>query len=452
LKIHPNELLLEELSLAMGSERQRLLDHLIGCNRCKGHLRGLPNPRSEAGTGMIANSLRFSKASGDYGDSLKRSLLAAQVLELVIEKERKDAPCLYAELMEYPAGQREFLLRNAPRFHTWGLLELLLDRSWEMTIREPACSEDLARLSLFLAEHLDTSRYQEKLIEDLRARAWTYLANAHRLRSDLREAEAAFGIAYEHLKNGTREPLERALFLDLKASLRRDQRHFDEAVRLLQRATAIFLQDGDSHRAGRCLVNLSAVYFVAGTAEQSIPTLYQALDLIEPDHEPRLLLSAWHNLICALVDLGRFTEAHGLFRNARSIYRKFTDAWTQNRRLWVKGRILQGLGRPQIAESLLLAVREGFLAEGIPYDTALVSLDLAVLYAEQGRTAELKRLAGEMVPIFASRHIHREAMVALAFLKQALEAEKVSLEVVAGVASFLRRSQLDPALTFEPPA
>jgi len=47
------------------------------------------------------------------------------------------------------------------------------------------------------------------------------------------------------------------------------------------------------------------------------------------------------------------------------------------------------------------------LAEGIPYDTALVSLEIATLYAEQGRTAELKRLAAGMLPIFSSLHIHR---------------------------------------------
>ena len=53
----------------------------------------------------------------------------------------------------------------------------------------------------------------------------------------------------------------------------------------------------------------------------------------------------------------------------------------------------------------LTAARDGFLAEGIPYDTALVSLELAHLYAEQGRTEDLKRISAEMLPIFASRNI-----------------------------------------------
>jgi hypothetical protein len=75
--------------------------------------------------------------------------------------------------------------------------------------------------------------------------------------------------------------------------------------------------------------------------------------------------------------------------------------------------------------------------------------ELALLYAEQVRTAELKRLAAEMVPIFASRHIHREAMAALTFLMQAAEAERASLEVVVKVADFLRQAEHDPGMRFE---
>jgi len=112
---------------------------------------------------------------------------------------------------------------------------------------------------------------------------------------------------------------------------------------------------------------------------------------------------------------------------------------------------VRGLGQPGQAESLFLAVRDGFIAEGIPYDTALVSLELATLYAEQGRTADLKRLAGEMVPIFSSLHIHREALAALAFVRQAAETERASLEVVTGVAAYLRRAQFDASLRFEAP-
>jgi tetratricopeptide (TPR) repeat protein len=186
-----------------------------------------------------------------------------------------------------------------------------------------------------------------------------------------------------------------------------------------------------------------------GLLEKGIPLIYQALDLIDPEQEPRLLLCARHNLIDALAETGRHLEAQGLYRTTRALYRSFPDAWTQNRRKWVKGKISRGLGQADQAESLFLAARDGFISEGIPYDTALVSLELAILYAEQGRTADLKRLAAEMVPIFSSLNIHREALAALAYLRQAVEAERASVELVASVAAYLRRAQHDPALRFQ---
>jgi hypothetical protein len=180
--------------------------------------------------------------------------------------------------------------------------------------------------------------------------------------------------------------------------------------------------------------------------------LYRALGLIDSEQEPRLLLCAHHNLIDYLSTSSRFLEARDRYQQARPLYRSFAEPWVQNRRKWVKGKIERGLGNPRRAESLFLAAKDGFLSEGIPYDTALVSLELATLYAEQGRTGELKRLAHETLPVFASRQIHREALAAFAFLHQAIEAERASLELVARVAGFLKSAQNDPALKFEPPA
>jgi tetratricopeptide (TPR) repeat protein len=319
----------------------------------------------------------------------------------------------------------------------------------EVSIRSPFDAEDLGLLAVGISEHLDVQRYVIELIEDLRGRAWAYVANARRVRSDLSGAEEAFVKAYQHLQKGTQDTLERAILFDLEASLRRAQRRFDDAFRLLRRAISIFLQSAQTHRAGRSLLKMSTLHHQIGNLDAAIQFLYQSLRLIDPEQEPRLLLCARHNLIDDLAEAGRYLEAQRLYRESRPFYRDFTDAWTQNRRRWVKGKISRGLGQLDQAESLFLAARDGFVSEGIPYDTALVSLEIATLYAEQGRTADLKRLAAEMVPIFSSLNIHREALAALAFLRQAVEAERASAELVASVAAFLRRAQHDPALRFQ---
>lgn len=449
MKIHPNEFVLEEFLLSLSRERLEVVEHLARCAHCRRRLQGLRRCRQGPVLEKIATVLQWPQKSVDYEPSFQETERVLQNRECALAEERAEALGLFMELTVYPSERREEVLQHSKRFHTWGVFELLVERSLETSIQNPAGAEELGLLALRLSEHLDTDRYGGQLIEDLRARAWAYIGNSCRVRSDLQGAEEAFISAYLHLRKGTRDPLERAILLDLEASLRRDQRRFDDAFRLLRRAIAVFLQNDQRHRAGRSLVNLSTVHYFTGDPEGGVPLLHQALELIDPEQEPRLVMCARHNLIDYLATSGRYLEAQRLYRETRPIYCNFPDACTQNRCKWVKGKIARGLGQVQQAESLFLAARDGFIEEGIPYDTALVSLELAMLYAEQGRTVDLKRLAEEMVPIFSSLHIHREALAAFAYLRQAAEAERVTADLVSAVAGFLQRAEHDPDLRFE---
>lgn len=449
MKIHPNAFALEEFLLSLSVEHLEVVDHLTRCLTCRRRLQSLVQQRSNCLARQLAEILKWPRKSCEYEPALDETERVFQGRERLLARERSEAPGLFVELLDYSPDQRKVLLQNSSRFQTWGLFELLIERSFEMGIREPGYAEELGRSALLLSDCLDSEIYGPELVEDLRARAWAYIGNACRLRSDLRGAEESFVKAYDHLQKGTKDPLERALLLDLEASLRRDQRRFEEAFRLLRRAVKVFLQSGQNHQAGRTLVNLATVYHDTGNLAEAIPLLHEALELIDPEEEPRLVLCARHNLIDDLAESGRYLEAQRHYREARPLYHSFADAWTQNRRKWVKGKISCGLGQCDQAEALFLAARQGFIEEGIPYDTALVSLDLALLYARQRRTGDLKRLAEEMVPIFSSLHIHREALAALAFLKQAAEADHATVDLVSRVACYLRKAQYDPELRFQ---
>ena len=368
-----------------------------------------------------------------------------------LAQERADAPELVVELIRRPSGERVDLLRNDSRFRPWAVVELLTERSLATATRDSAGAEELGALALLLTTRLDATFYGPERIEDLRAGAWGHVANARRVRSDLHGAEEAFTSAWDHLRQGTRDPFPKAVLLDLEGSLRRDQRRLSDASVLFEKAEDLFRQSGDLHRAGRSLVNLSTVHCVEDEIDQAVVALTQAVPLIDTELEPLLRLCAQHNLAFYLAGIGRIPEAKHAYQETRALYREFAEPWVQNRRKWVRARILRVLGKPDLAESLFLAARDGFLAEGIPYDTALLSLELATLYAERGRTADLKRLASEMLPIFTSLQVHREALAALTFLKQAIEAEQAGLDLIEAVADYLRRAQFRPELRFERP-
>ena len=450
MRIHPHELLLQEFAATSPETRKKCLEHLSTCPECRDKLRWLhtlgPQPPQAA---KILPFGRGQALPAEYGPALENASRSLCSIEIAYTRERTAAPSLYTELAQHSVDRRVLLVRNCPRFHTWGFCELLLHRSQEQNFLDPVLGERLALLAVEVLDHLDTFLYGAEPLEDLRARAWAYVANSRRVQADLQGAEEAFTFAFSFLQMGTGDSMERALLLDLKASLLTKQRRFSQALGLLRRSVAIFLELGEKHRAGRALVKMSTVHSLAGEPEQAIFLLYRALTLIDPAREPRLLLIARHNLIDDLIETGRFMEAHKMLVKARPLYKRFPQPWFQNPHKWVEGKIARGLGQIDRAETLLLAARDGFLLAGAAYDTALVSFDLASLYAEQGRMAELKRLAGEMVPVFSSRQIHGEVLAALDYWRQAVEAERASAALIAGIAAFLKKARHNLELRFQ---
>ncbi len=452
MRIHPHDLLLQEFAATSPETRKKCLEHLSTCLECRDKLHWLYASRPQPS--QADKVLPFGRGQApraEYEPALESASRALRSIESAYARERAAAPGLYAEITQHSADRRVLLVRNCPRFYTWGFCEHLLHQSQEQSFLDPVLSEKLALLAVEVLDHLDVSLYGAEPLEDLRARAWAYVGNARRVQADLQGAEEAFTFAFSFLRLGTGDSMERALLLDLKASLLTKQRRFPQALGLLRRSVAIFLELGERHQAGRALIQMSTVHSLAGEPEQAIFLLYRALTLIDSAREPRLLLIARHNLIDDLIETGRFMEAQKMLVKARPLYKRFPQPWFQNPRKWVEGKIARGLGQIDRAEALLLTARDGFLLVGADYDAALVSFDLASLYAEQGRTAELKRLAEEMVPSFSSQQIHREALAAFDYWRQAVEAEQAGTALIAGVVAFLKQARHNPELRFQRP-
>jgi hypothetical protein len=93
--------------------------------------------------------------------------------------------------------------------------------------------------------------------------------------------------------------------------------------------------------------------------------------------------------------------------------------------------------------------RREFTERQMAYDCALVSLELAALHLEEGRTAEVRRLAAEMLWIFKAQGIDREALAALRVFREATEKEAATAELARRVGDFLHRALREPGLRFE---
>jgi tetratricopeptide (TPR) repeat protein len=308
---------------------------------------------------------------------------------------------------------------------------------------------ELAELGLLLARHLDAEYYGHSVVQDVQARAWAYLGNARRIAFDLAGAEEALTQAERLAEGGSADPLEEARILDFRASLLSDQGRFEQAADLLDVVIDIYQDLHEPHRQGRAMISQGVFLGYAGWSEEAIRQIRKGLALVEGEREPRLVLMARHNLAWFLNDCGHSEEAQQQLARFRHAYGEFPDAWTELRLAWLSGRIAARLGRLGEAEKTLVEVRQRFLAEGHGSDASLVTLDLAQLYLQQGRSVEVRELAAGMLAVFLSQDVHRQAAAALTVFQQAAELDRATPRLLEEIATYLRRARRNPRLRFE---
>ncbi len=383
-----------------------------------------------------------------YEPALEAALKGAGDRLEAIHGEIEAAAGLLEELTAMPGVERSERIRTEVRFHALKLCDLLLGRSREAWFRDPARGVELARLAVEVAGWLDVGYYGEALVEEERALAWAYLGNALRISSDLRSAEEALLRALEHYRRGGEDALTGAQVLSFMASLRTSQGRFKEAAGLLDRAILVYRDSNEGHLEGRALIKKGLAIGYSGRVKTAIRLIRGGLSRIDLAEEPHLLISARHNLIGFLNESGRSEEALRVLEQTRGLYFTLGDPTHLIRLRWLEGRISRDLGRLDQAEAALREARDGFVEHGIGFDAARVSLDLATVYLQQGRTGELKGLAEEMVPVFESRDVHQEALAALLLFRQAAEAEEVTLGLLEKIGGYLQRARQNPELRF----
>lgn len=377
------------------------------------------------------------------------------VLDVELARSRAEAPFLWESLRQLPQARRISLAQGRNPFLSWGFCELLCRTSRRLAGRDPEQSAETAELAVLVAEGLsEEGAAEERWLYQLRSLAWAHLGNARRVRGDLSKAESDFGVSdqwWDAGDEGTGDALGyRPVILDLKASLRTTQGRLREAHKLLDEAHDLYIEAGEPHLAGRTLIKKGYAFIENHEPDQAIPLIQKAEGLIDPAREPRLLLCARHNLLDNLSKAGRFAEARGMLPQVQELSRAAGSGLDHVRLRWIEARVAAGLGEAGEARAAFSEARQGFLGQGIAYDAALVSLEFAVALLQEGRTHEVRELAAEMIPIFQSQEIHREALAALAVFQAAAAFDQATVDLARDVAAFLVQARHEPGLRFRP--
>jgi tetratricopeptide (TPR) repeat protein len=373
-------------------------------------------------------------------------LLAREDASLPAAADREPAPGRCARLLAQKPAKRRLLVEGTEEFRSWAVAELLCEQSERAAADSAERALELAELARFVAERTPGGEVWRLRLQGY---AWAFIGNARRVGGDLRGADRAFAQARTLWEAGAAALpglLDAARLLDLEASLRRAQRRFAEAIELLDRALAA--STVPSTRAGCVLLKKAFTYEQMGDCEGAITALERAASFVDGKKEPRSLFALRFNLAVNLCHLERYAEAAPLVAQARELAIELRNDLDLSRVLWLEARVLAGLGRRTEAIAALRQVRDDFAARGHAYDAALATLNLAVLLLEDGRTAEVQALAREMVPIFESLGIDREALAAVRLFSQAGQQAAATAELARRLLRFLERARHDPALRF----
>ncbi len=369
--------------------------------------------------------------------------------EMVAAVEAQEAGDLLAELDQMPFDDQHRAVRERGDLQTWGLCQLLIFRSRLEALEDPARAVDAAELSVQISLQLGPA-YDSAWVLDLQARAYACLGNARRVLGELRSAEDAFRLAeHQMAASGTGNLRIEAELLVLKAILRRDQRRFGEALGLIDRAITIYREDPsarDSHLAGRAYLNKAHTLLEMGKPSQAIPHLRRAAAMITPEREPRLDLVLHNNLLESLVQSDLLVEAEALLPFVHSLAKRLGSDLDFVRLSWHEAKLRFRQGHSDLAEGMLREVQAAFLERHMGIDAALVCLDLAILYTQAARFADLKRLAVEVLPLLEDRAIQREAIASLLLFQKACEEERLTLGLAHHLSNHLSRERRQPTI------
>lgn len=381
-------------------------------------------------------------------DTISRILRDGMALDA-----RRRAAILWARLQPLSPAEQRALVDIGDEFRSWALCELICEESVRAAADRASRAIQLAELALAVATRCDAG-----IRSPVEGYAWAFVGNARRVANDLNGADRAF-VRSHQLWNaagaGTASTpwdsvaglLDGSRVLELEASLRRDQRRLPEALALLDLALAARTRP---ERRARLLIIKAKTFEETRDFAAAVELLRQAAPLVEEQADPRLRLVVQLNLIVGLCGLGRAAEATPLLGEVRALAIGLGNELDLVRLRGLEAKVAAALGRLDEAQEAFDEARREFAARDMPYDAALLTLELAQMLVGAGRTTAVKALARESATVFAALSVPAEAHRALAVFHEAAESERLSVDLAGQLATWFCRARREPYLRFEP--
>ncbi len=264
----------------------------------------------------------------------------------------------------------------------------------------------------------------------LRALGLAWLANARRLIGDHAEARNTFAQARAAWRAGGEDVEVEAEICRLEAMFALCEHRREEALELLSRSITLATVQGYPRILVAGLLTRVAVNGPQGQTAEAMKDLRMAQRQLPKLADPALELNVGCSLATLRMDAGRYHEALEALPRAYELCEALDEPVTLHQLHWTEGLTRKGLGEAGEAERLIQTARSGLAEWEAPGHAAVATLDLAILYHEQGHTAKLSELAAQLIPVLESLGLRGEALASLKLLRDAIATGKITLEIL----------------------
>ncbi len=328
----------------------------------------------------------------------------------------------------------EELLEN-PSFGDSTFLGLFLDRLDDQIFHDPQealkWAEVAPRLALKVPE--DDGPEGRKMHRENLVRSYAILGGAYRAVSRPDDAEDPYRLALRIVES---EPISQEIRADLDlrlARLRACQGQLDEALRLSNRALEIYGPEPCLNRS-RGLLWRGYALDKLGRFAEAIDSYGEALQGIKNPKESAAAKRAHHSAVHNLADtiakaILAGTMSHPAawtaleyVRKARKLLKGLRLSLALHKLNWTEGLCWRALGMDARAEQAFKVARRGFVRLRLPWEIALVSLDLCALHRDCDEWPELEALAADTYRRFRALSGNTQAIAALSLCVDAARA------------------------------
>jgi hypothetical protein len=245
--------------------------------------------------------------------------------------------------------------------------------------------------------------------------------------------------------------VDRTAALVLRAMIGHHLGRTAEAVTLLRECGAAFQRFGEDRRALQVAILEAAIVYETGNIPAARSAFLAARATAERIGDQCELSRVRNNLGQCEARLGNYELALVHLRAAQHGFEQLGMTAERQRVFWIIARIRRDTGRLTEAVAQLLRVRRELFTRGMVVQSALAGLDLLELLAATGAREEVVCVAKELVEIFTTAGMPRDARIALAYLAEQAQIEGAATtfqEDLRRVRTFFQHVQAAPDTAF----